>query len=175
MIQYPTSPVAIYHIGTGEIVSTGGIQFLDEFKEQQVSAAVAPWGAADHALIEAEAMTNSHYVITLDGSPILADRPPIPYRIDKAAVVVGTEDFATISGLHDPCEVVIDDPDPLVETMTVTVTGGSFEFSAETVGIYTIQIKKFPFLDLSLEIAVVNPQADVTAGFSTDFSYEFGI
>lgn len=168
--------IIIYQIDTGEIKAPGGIQFEPEadIRQSQILSALRPWGEQTHALLIGAGSSDLHYVGLLGEQPVLLDRPPIPYQISKTSLTVDGEDFLTISGLHDPCNVVIDDPDPLVETISETVTGGSFEFAAETPGVYTIQITKFPFLPLTLEITAVPPGAQETSEFVSDFSFEFG-
>jgi hypothetical protein len=167
--------VAVYKKSTGEIVHIGAFSCDEGSVDLNFSARVSQFGDEEYDFIEASADRTIHYVAVLDDQRIVIEKPPIPYSVDRTVVVSGGEDFITISGLHDPCEIVIDDPDPLVETVTETVTGGSFEFSAATVGVYTIEIEKFPFLPMSLEIIAVNPEALETASYSSDFSYEFGL
>ena len=152
------TPVSIYHLGTGEVKSTGGIQFETDLKDIQVAAALAPWGADTHGLIEESLDPLTKYVYTLDNERFIADRPPIPYQIDKTTITADGLDFLTISGLHNPCDVIVDDPDPLVETTVTTVTGGSFEFAAEDPGLYTIEISRFPFLPMKLDITATAPE-----------------
>jgi hypothetical protein len=145
------TPTIIYTISTGEIKSIGSIGFMDEFREQQVSSALSPWGE-DHGLLEGAADPELHYVITFAETPTVMDRPPIPYVIDKTEILADGEDYLTITGLHNPCTIVIDDPDPTVETLVQTVEGGGFEFSADTPGLYIIEISRFPFLPTRIEI-----------------------
>lgn len=153
----PTDPVAIYRIETGEIVSVGGIQFVPEFKEQQISAAIAPWGADSHALVEGEASADSHYVSVLDEQATVTDRPELIVIIedDKTTIQADGVDETTLTGLPNPCEIILDAPDPTVETQRIEVTGGGFIFSAETPGVYTIEVIRFPFLPWKVEITAL--------------------
>jgi hypothetical protein len=143
----------IYRRSTGEIVSTGGgVDFRDPIADVQIAAALAPWGD-DYGLFEAtEGSQGTHYIVMLDEVPVAVERPPIPYQIDSTTVTAGDGSYITITGLHNPCELVIDDPDPTVETWRVTVEGGGFEFECETPGIYTVEISRFPFLPARIEI-----------------------
>lgn len=163
-----------YRKSTGEILFTSGFSCEDDNVEANYAHRLNSLDGAEHDFIRSPADPAIHYVTILGDERMVMEKPPMPYDIDKTVVVANGEDFITISGLHDPCEVVIDDPDPLVETVTTTVTGGSFEFSADMAGIYTIQIDEFPFLPMTLEIIAVNPEALETASYSSDFSYEFG-
>lgn len=148
------SPTIIYEIATGEIKSRGGIDFYEGAEESQVAAALAPWGADNHGLLVQDGDPDKSYVYVVGGVPTVDVRPPIPYQIDKTTITAGGTDFLTISGLHNPCDVIVDAPDPLVETTITTVTGGSFEFAAEDPGLYTIEISRFPFIPMKLEITV---------------------
>jgi hypothetical protein len=146
----------------------------EEAVQLNFDARVGMYGAATHDVIDGTGDAETQYVTVLNEAYVLVPRPTIPFIINKTTIAADGLDFTTISGLHDPCDVVIDAPDPLVETQTATVTGGSFEFSAETEGIYTIQIQKFPFLPLTLQITAIQPEAPDDSWFSSEFSYEFG-
>lgn len=165
-MSFPT----VYRKDTGQIVQTGMIWCEDALTPGNFAARLSYYGEETHGIIDAEANPNTQYVANMNDQVLLIDRPQIPYSVDRTTIYSGTGDYATISGLHDPCEIVIDDPDPLVETITETVTGGFFEFAAETPGEYTIQINKFPFLPMTLVIEAV----PLVPSFSSDFSEEFG-
>jgi hypothetical protein len=168
---------SVYRIDTGEIVQYSNFtcQDDDDLVAKNYDYRLDEAGRSEHAILKQETDPVTQYVAAMGDQVLVIERPSIPYQIDKTFIMAGGEDFCTISGLHDPCEVVIDDPDPLVETVTVTVTGGAFEFSADTAGVYTIQIDKFPFLLMTLEVIAVNPEAPETASYSSDFSFEFGL
>lgn len=150
-MNFPT----IYRKDTGEIVQTGMIWCEDDAVEINFSARLNSYGAETHAIINVRADPDTQYVVNMGDQVVVSSRPQIPYVVDKTTIQAGGVDFATISGLHDPCDVTVDDPDPLVETVRETVTGGSFEFAAQTPGEYTIQIHKFPFLPLTMVITAV--------------------
>lgn len=142
----------IYRKETGEIVTDGGgIDFHDPIADIQIAAALAPWGD-DYGLFEAVGLQDDHYVVMMDETPVVVERPPIPYQIDSTTVPAGDGSYVTITGLHNPCELVIDNPDPTVETWRVTVEDGGFEFECDTPGVYTIDISRFPFLPARIEI-----------------------
>lgn len=147
-----TFPYAVYRLDTGRIVSSGAIGTSDDLKDAQIAANLAVWGAEEHAAIEAQADAESHYVGTLGGEPAVLDRPNLMVRVDKTVIEAGGIDEAVLTGLPDPCEVVIDDPDPTVETTVAEVTGGGFIFAADNPGTYTIEIRRFPFLPFKAEI-----------------------
>jgi hypothetical protein len=142
----------IYKKSTGEIVEVGGFSCDEDFVDMNFAVRVDAYGGAEHDVIDSPADPEVHYVYIVGETASVIERPPIPYQIDKTTITADGVDFLTISGLHNPCDVIVDDPDPLVETSTITVTGGSFEFSAEDPGLYTIQISRFPFLPMTLEI-----------------------
>lgn len=169
--------VTIYKKGTGEIVQSSSFMCPDdpELIRLNIKGRLDVFGAETHDSLLVPSDSTLHYVALMGDEAIILDRPAVPYHVDKTVIFAGGSDIATISGLHDPCDIVIDDPDPLVETITTTVTGGGFEFAAENAGIYTIQIDKFPFRLLTLQIVAVNPEAPSTASFTSDFSYEFGV
>jgi hypothetical protein len=165
-MSFPT----VYKKDTGQIVQTGMIWCEDDVVEQNFNARLAYYGAETHAIINADANAETQYVAVVGDQVLVVDRPPVPYLVDKTTIIAGGDDFCTISGLHDPCEVIIDDPDPLVETVVETVTGGSFEFAAETPGDYTIQIQKFPFLAMTLVINAITPDPSFLADVSDEFA-----
>lgn len=162
-----------YVVSTGEIKSTTFHSCEESHKPLVITNTRIFWGP-EYGVIEAASSPDLQYVARLGEEDVVLDRPQIPYTVDKTTIFSGGEDFCTISGLHDPCEIVIDDPDPLVETTTATVTGGGFEFDAANPGTYTIQISHFPFLPLTLEITAIEIHAGSTTEFASDFSYEFG-
>lgn len=147
-IHYAT----VYRKDSGEIVQTGMFSCDEELVELNFSARAQFYGEETHGVLRAPADSRTQYVSVSGDEVILLDKPPIPYTIDKTTIVAGSGEAATIGGLHNPCEVILDDPDPLVETTSHTVTGGSFEFEAAEPGVYTIQIIRHPFLALTLEI-----------------------
>jgi hypothetical protein len=146
------TPISIYDVRTGEIVATGGILLLPDFRDQQIAAALAPWGDTSHALVEADSDPGTQYIQTLNGIATVVAKPELAVSIDKFEILADGIDIATLTGLPDPCEIIIDDPDPTVETMTAEVSGGGFEFAAETPGVYTIEVRRFPFLPWSVQI-----------------------
>lgn len=144
-------PTVIYAVDTGEIKSTGGIDFYEGFEELQMAAAAAPWGAETHAVAMGDGTPEGHYVATLDGVRVVAERSPLIVEVDKTTLVADGIDSITLTGLPDPCDIVIDDPDPLVETSEETVTGGGFVFVADDPGVYTVEVRRWPFLPFKIE------------------------
>lgn len=144
---------SIYKISTGEIVSSGGVMFDPDQKQNQIACALAPWGSETHALVESGSDAATQYVQVLAGVPTVVDKTPIQVALDKTTIMADGADIATLSGLPDPCSILIDDTDPLTETTTVNVTGGGFTFSTEDPGTYTFEVRgRFPFLPLKVEI-----------------------
>jgi hypothetical protein len=146
------TPIAIYDIQTGEIKSTGGIQFDVDLKAAQIFAALTPWGGSEVcSLYEGleDISAESSYVTILDGIPSITPRPPLRVSQNKTEVVANGTDSITLRGLPDPCEMVQDPGEP--EESRVTVEGGGFVFTAETPGVYRFRIERFPFVPLDLE------------------------
>ena len=145
----------VYKKDTGEIVQTGMFSCDEEMVELNFSARAQFYGEETHGVLRAPADSRTQYVSVSGDEVILLDKPPIPYQIDKTTIAADGTDFLTISGLHSPCEIVVDDPDPTVDTVVHTVEGGSFEFEADTPGLYFIEISRFPFLPTRLEITAL--------------------
>lgn len=147
-----TTPILIFRKLTGEILSDGGIQFEEGHEESQIAAAVAPWGD-DAALAKGVGRTGTHYVAILDGVPVVAERSPliVSTQDDKTTLVADGEDSIVLTGLPDPCEIIIDDPDPDVETEVLSVPGGGFVFVADDPGVYTVEVRRWPFLPFRIE------------------------
>lgn len=144
--------VVVYNVDTGEIVDSGYVSVADDAKQAMLDARLVPWGAETHAIIETYGVPALHYVGTLGGEPAVMDRPPLVVQIDKTEIEAGGIDEAVLTGLPDPCEIIIDDPDPSVETTVTEVTGGGFIFAAENPGTYTVEVRRFPFLPYKVEI-----------------------
>jgi hypothetical protein len=142
----------VFLISNGEVRACTHHSCDPDFKPVVLENILNFWGADEYGIIEADSDSTIHYIGTSGGSPARLDRPPVPYVIDKTTLVAGSGDFVTITGLHIPCTIVVDDPDPLVETATHTVEDGGFEFEPETPGVYVIEISHFPFLPARIEI-----------------------
>lgn len=144
----------VFRIDTGEIMSYSNFSVNDdpEAIASNYSVRLRTYGETGYGFVPVEANSETHYVVMMDETPVVAERPPIPYQIDSTTVTAGDGGYVTITGLHNPCELVIDNPDPTVETWRVTVEDGGFEFEADTPGVYTIEISRFPFLPARIEI-----------------------
>lgn len=143
---------SIYRLDTGVIVSGGSISCLAEHMEPMLDANLDLWGNTEHGILKQDSDPSLHYVSTLGGEPVVMDRPDMPVQTDKSTITADGIDELTLTGLPDPCEIVIDDPDPAVETSVITATGGGFVFVAENPGTYTVQVNQHPFLPFSIEI-----------------------
>jgi len=142
----------IYRLDSGEIVSAPTVVFPEDHRQAYRDAALAPWGAEEHAVVEAPSTPALHYVGTLGGEPAVLDRPAMQVQVSKLSIAAGGTDEAVLTGLPDPCSVVIDAPDPLVETTVQEVAGGGFVFAAADPGTYTVEVRYFPFLPYEVEI-----------------------
>jgi hypothetical protein len=138
---------AIYRKQTGEIVETGFFACDDELVEMNFAVKLDMHGGSDHDYIDQQAEPGTQYVVVLDGEPVLADRPVLRVMIDKSAIAADGEDMATLTGLPNPCTIIVDDDDPLTPTSIVEVEGGGFTFSTEDPGPYSFEVRgRFPFL-----------------------------
>ena len=142
----------VFLTSTGEVRACTGHSCDADFKSVILENILNFWGAEEYGIIEAESDPALHYIGFSGDVRARLDRPPVPYVIDKTTLVAGSGDFVTITGLHIPCTIVVDDPDPAVETATHTVEDGGFEFEPETPGVYIIEISRFPFLPATIEI-----------------------
>lgn len=165
----------IYDKLTGEIVQNSSFTCAEDSEQIELNylARLGFYGAETHGLLRIPADGEKQYVAFSGDELLLVDKPPIPFTIDKTVITAGTGDFLTITGLHIPCDVIVDDPDPLTETTYHTVTGGAFEFEAEVPGTYTLQIMRHPFLPATITISAIPESAASGSEFSQDFSGEF--
>jgi hypothetical protein len=145
-------PFAVYRIDSGLVVSAGGISGGTDMLDAQLAANLAVWGGEEHAIIDRAADPDLHYVGTLAGRLAVLDRPAMQVQVSKAAVEAGGVDESVLTGLPDPCTIVIDAPDPLVETTVQEVEGGGFVFAAADPGTYVVEVRHFPFLPYRVEI-----------------------
>lgn len=150
MIHYCT----VFRTDTGEIVSSSNFSISDDEEAiaNNYAVRVRMFGETGYGYVPVEANTETHYVVILDGVPVISDRPSIPYQVDRLTLTAGNGDYITITGLHNPCELIFDDPDPMVQTWTAVVEDGGFEFEADNPGVYTIEIKRFPFISAKIQV-----------------------
>ena len=143
----------VYKKYSGEIVQTGMFSCDEDFVEMNFAARVHFYGGADHDVADFPADPALHYVVVLDGQEIVVDRPELAVRTedDKTTIEADGIDAITLTGLPDPCEIIIDAPDVDVETTIQTVSGGGFVFTADDPGVYTVEVQGFPFLPFKIE------------------------
>ena len=151
------TPFAVYRLDTGRIVSAGGVTGSPEGIDEQVAAQLLPWGDAEHAVLAVAADPEAHFVATLGDRPTVQERPPLVVSLDRTSIAADGIDEAVLTGLPDPCEVVIDADDPTVETTVAQVTGGGFVFTAEDPGTYVVEVRRFPFLPFQATIEATAP------------------
>lgn len=144
-------PYTLYYASSGEIITSGMIGGSADMKDLQIAANIALFGS-DCAALEEDSDPETQYVQGLSETPTVIDRPNLQIRIDKTSIIAGGEDYLTLTGLPDPCQIIVDAPDPTVETTVTEVSGGGFEFEAATPGIYAIEIRRFPFLPFRIDI-----------------------
>lgn len=148
--------VTVFKTATGEVVSsTRHTSDGDEnFKALVIANILTTWGDG-YGVAEGDANpTDEFYVQFLDETAIIVRKPDLIVHVedDKTTIESGGEDYTTLTGLPDPCTIIIDDPDPGVATQEIEVTGGGFIFEADDPGVYTIEIRRFPFLPFRMEI-----------------------
>ena len=156
MILSSATPTVIYRKSTGEIISTGGVQFEDGHRDAQIAAALAPWGD-DYAITEGVGNADLDYIAIIDEQAIVAERSPLIVYTEgnKVTLAADGEDSIVLTGLPNPCEIIIDDPDPDVETEIISVSGGGFVFMADDPGVYTVEVRRWPFLPFKIEFTAI--------------------
>ncbi len=78
----------------------------------------------------------------LDG--VVIPRPTLS-AFDKTSIAADGIDTATLSGLPDPCTILINGQEH-------TVTGGTLDLDADRPGTYRVEIRHFPYRDFAQEI-----------------------
>lgn len=148
-IHYTT----VYNKRTGQIVSTGYFSCEDSMVDINFAIRADQFGGADHDVIDSPADPEHQYVQTVDGSPVISERPPLRVFVQEGRTTLqaGGEDTITLSGLPNPCEIILDDPDPVTPTQVLTVEGGGFVFAADDPGVYTVEVRRFPFVPFKIE------------------------
>lgn len=151
-----THHCTIYRKDTGQIVQYSFFSCADDIEQiaRNHYGRLMFFGAEDHDFIDAPSDPAKHYVVTLGEEKVIAERPDLVVFVedDKTTIQAGGEDETTLTGLPDPCEIFLDDPDPTVETQRIEVTGGGFIFSADDPGVYTIEVRRWPFMPFAIEI-----------------------
>lgn len=151
-----THYLTVYRKDTGQIVSTGLLSCEDEVLDINFALRADQFGGADHDIIDAPADPELTYVVMMAGEAGLADRPALQVTLDKTEIAADGEDVATLTGLPNPCSIIIDDTDPLTETTVAEVTGGGFEFVTQDPGVYTFEVRgRFPFLPLKFTVTAL--------------------
>ncbi len=147
------TPYTIYRKDTGEIATTIYIGGSADLEPIQVAANVEQWGADDYAAVIGDSDGAIHYIAILDDQAVIADRPEliVTTEDDRTTLQADGIDTITLTGLPDPCEIIVDDPDPGVETQSFIVDGGGFVFSVDDPGVYTIEVRRWPFLPFKIE------------------------
>lgn len=151
MTQY-----TLYRPSTGEIITSLEIFGNPDEDYIQVEANCAN-NAPDCASVEGYGETGTHYVAVLGDRVIIADRPDLIVIVqdEKTTLQADGIDSITLTGLPNPCDIIIDDPDPDVETQTITVTGGGFIFTADDPGVYTVEVRRWPFMPFKIEFTAI--------------------
>ncbi|MFV3131961.1 hypothetical protein [Niveispirillum sp. KHB5.9] len=77
-------------------------------------------------------------------SGTITPRPILP-QFDKTSILADGTDIATLSGLPDPCTVLVNGEEH-------TITGGTLELDADYPGTWRVEIRHFPYRDFVQEI-----------------------
>lgn len=141
----------LYRPSSGEILTSGMVGGSADMISVQIDANVSLYGS-DCSALKVPSDPNTQYVQVLSETPTVVNRPNLQVSIDKTSIIADSADYLTLTGLPDPCEIIIDAPDPTVETTVIEVSGGGFEFEAATPGIYTIEVRRFPFLPFRIDV-----------------------
>jgi hypothetical protein len=114
----------------GKILRYGSCQDADVPLQARDGEAVldytgTPWAGA---------LTDGLHYIDLSGQkPAIAERKPFPGTASKTIISANGVDASVISGLPNPTQVTVEPGG------SYTVTDGTFEFSTEVPGAYTIR------------------------------------
>lgn len=149
----------IFKKDTGEIVQYSNFMCQDDIEQisRNFFGRLLFFGADTHDYVELPSNAETDYVAVMGEQVIVAQRPDLVVFVadDKTTIQAGGEDSTTLTGLPDPCQIIVDDPDPAVETQTYEVTGGGFIFAADDPGVYTIEVRRWPFLPWKVEITAL--------------------
>lgn len=124
--------ITVYNIYTGEIVARRSVG-RDEL-------AVYQSGDIDCLLYDVEDSTNYVDIST----KLEAKRPNMQISTSKTTVSANGIDTTTLINLPDPCIVTYTGPG---FELTNEVTGGTAEFTTDVIGLHTIRVVAFPYLD----------------------------
>lgn len=95
-----------------------------------------------HGVFEGVANDTIQYIVS---GEIIVNKPINPATITKLTMTANAIDTVTVSNLPNPSSVVL-------EGVNYTVTDGAFGFTVDTVGIYTIKVMSFPYLDKEFRV-----------------------
>lgn len=112
---------------------------------------IAPFGVAQDQVQEGESWVGGHsddLIHYVDGG-LIVNRPTMPCTIDKPQILADGNDLATISGLPEPCTVSFKGEE-------YEVTDGSFSFTANIPGIFTVEIEAFPYLPATFTVEAID-------------------
>lgn len=76
------------------------------------------------------------------------DRPVMPGTLDKPQILADGNDLATISNLPQPCTVTF-------KGQQYPVEDGSFSFTANIPGSYTVEVEAFPYLPATFTVEAI--------------------
>lgn len=149
----------IFKKDTGEIVQYSNFMCQDDIEQisRNFFGRLLFFDPDTHDYVELPSNVETDYVAVMGEQAIVARRPDLVVFVedDKTTIRAGGKDSTTLTGLPDPCQIIVDDPDPAVETQTYEVTGGGFIFAADDPGVYTIEVRRWPFLPWKVEITAL--------------------
>ncbi|KGM36123.1 hypothetical protein [Inquilinus limosus] len=129
MIDY-----AVYDSATGRILIVG------QCREEDVPLQAGGYPGGISVAVSSRLSYRDHYMV--EGQ--IANRPVLPI-FDKMEIAADGVDEATLVGLPDPCRVIVDDVEHVVE-------GGSLSIASPMPATYVVEIKQWPYKDARYEI-----------------------
>lgn len=129
------------------------LQALD-FLVTDTNGRILRWGSSSPQSVDVQAQedelvflgtgeTDTHYVNVITGEVL--DRPTMVVSVSSTSIPANGVSEAVISGL----------PNTTTASVTgneVTVTDGTLEFSVDLQGVYTIDLKSWPYKDTAVEV-----------------------
>lgn len=121
----------------------------------------APFGVAQDQVQEGESWVGGHsddLIHYVDGG-LIVNRPTMPGTLNKPQIIVataeqladGTADLATISNLPD-CIVTF-------KGQEYPVVDGSFSFTTNIPGIFTVEVEAFPYLPATFTVEAIENES----------------
>lgn len=146
-LTYVTTPVMVGSLSAHRIEAWGSVP--TRLLQDQGGEGLAVLAMSD---FDVEQPWSDTHMVVMDPEPRLEPRPSLAF--DKTSIVADGEDTATLTGLPDPCTVIVDDE-------AYEVTGGTLEIASDMPAVYRIEIEDpFPYLPFVAEITAHEAEPD---------------